>query len=185
MIWRARNSFMEDRPAPTNLLKAEEQKRGKLLLVDDDTGVRASLSRALESENYSVVPVGNGEEALRWIRGASFDLVLLDLDELGEMNGWELFAQIVAIHPSLPIMVTAALPDQSERAARAGAAAIMEKPLSLPVLIETIDGLLQRSAEVVRATDFDSEIGRCGRLRERRQANAAKENIFVEPSAGT
>ena len=54
----------------------------KILLVDDDPSVRESLSRALRSENYCVIPVANGWEALDLSRAGEVALVLLDLNVL-------------------------------------------------------------------------------------------------------
>jgi len=57
--------------------------RANVLLVDDDVTVRQSLERVLTLENFRVVPVSNGHDALREFGQKHIDIVLLDLN-LGE-----------------------------------------------------------------------------------------------------
>lgn len=116
----------------------------KILLADDDSGVRNTLQRVLESENYTVVTAGTGRET-----GARFieelpDLVLLDIT-MPDRNGWEVFELINSTHPLVPVIIITARPHQYDRAADLGVDAIMEKPLDLPCLLQTIAGFLAES----------------------------------------
>ncbi len=120
--------------------------RGRVLLVDDDPAVRTSLRRALESEDYAVTVAADGGQAMEEMARGFIDVVLLDLNLPG-LSGWDVFERLTAIHPFLPIIIITARPDQYRLAAAAGVSAIMEKPLSLPLLIESIDGLVHESLE--------------------------------------
>ena len=51
----------------------------RLLIVEDDEGIRVPLARALEREGYEVDGVGDGEEALRHAAATEHDLVLIDV----------------------------------------------------------------------------------------------------------
>jgi DNA-binding response OmpR family regulator len=118
----------------------------KILLADDDSSVRNMLRRVLESENYSVVTAGTGRET-----GARFieelpDLVLLDLT-MPDRNGWEVFELINSTHPLVPVIIITAKPHQYDRAADLGVDAIMEKPLDLPCLLQTIARFTSESGE--------------------------------------
>lgn len=118
----------------------------KILLADDDAGVRNTLRRVLESENYTVVTAGTGRET-----GAKFieelpDLVLLDVT-MPDRNGWEVFELINSTHPLVPVIIITAKPHQYDHAADLGIDAIMEKPLDLPCLLETIAKFLGESEE--------------------------------------
>ena len=62
-------------------------------------------------------------------------------------GGWEAFERLGTIHPLLQVIVITARPDQYPLAAAAGVAALMEKPLDLPLLIRTIDELLCEPVE--------------------------------------
>jgi CheY-like chemotaxis protein len=137
---------MRPMSTPDNKSNGTANQRGGILLVDDDPAVRISLGRALESEDYRVTMAGDGAEALRGLEEGGIDLVLLDLN-LPVTSGWDVFERMTVISPFLPIIIITARPDQYELAAAAGATAIMEKPLCLPLLVETIDRLLHEGFE--------------------------------------
>ncbi len=118
----------------------------KLLLVDDDPGVRRMLQRVLEEENYVVVPAANGVEGLELAKTTLPDLVLLDLN-LPMQNGWDTFKQLNAENPSLAVIIITARPNQLFAALAAGASALMEKPLDLAKLLRTIGELLAETIE--------------------------------------
>ncbi len=65
----------------------------RILVVDDDDGVRDALSEFLRSLGYVVVPVTNGEEALTEFGMGEFDVVMADLI-MPNMDGMELLRRI-------------------------------------------------------------------------------------------
>jgi two-component system response regulator (stage 0 sporulation protein F) len=118
----------------------------KILLVDDDPGVRRMLQRVLEEEDYFVVPAANGLEALECAQAWSPDLALLDLS-LPVQDGWDTLGRLTAGDPLLPVIIITARPNQLFLALAWGAGALMEKPLDLPKLLRTIRDLLAAPAE--------------------------------------
>ncbi len=118
----------------------------KLLLVDDDPGVRRMLQRVLEEEGYLVEPAANGLEAVEREQATAPDLVLLDLNLPGQ-NGWDTLERLSADDPLLPVIIITARPNQLFPALASGAGALMEKPLDLPKLLRTIRDLLAEPAE--------------------------------------
>ena len=120
--------------------------RANILLVDDDPSVQSSLANALQSEDYAVVGASDGQEALRILQQQHIDLVLLDLN-LPLVRGWDVFERMTAVEPCLPIVIITARSDQSEKAALAGATALLEKPISIPGLVALIDRLTHESIE--------------------------------------
>lgn len=113
----------------------------KILLADDDAGVRELLGRVLEGEDYQVILAKDGiEAAAKFIRREP-DMVLLDLN-MPERDGWLAFRFMEAARPMLPVIVITARPNQYAHARDLGVDALMEKPLNLPVLLETIKQLL-------------------------------------------
>ena len=52
---------------------------GKILIVDDDEGLRESLSLLLSDEDYDVATASNGDESLRLVEGVQYDAILCDL----------------------------------------------------------------------------------------------------------
>lgn len=65
----------------------------RILVVDDDKGVREALSEFLISLGYTVVMAENGEEALRQYRKGEFDVIMADLI-MPNMDGMELLRRI-------------------------------------------------------------------------------------------
>jgi two-component system, sensor histidine kinase len=128
-------------PAPGN---ARHGKR--LLLVDDDPTVRDSLNDLLVAEGYFVIPAENGQQALDLVNTSSIDLVLLDLN-MPVKNGWDTFERLTAEHPLIPIIIATARPNQLFTAINAGAGALLEKPMDIPILLQTMERLLGESAD--------------------------------------
>ena len=111
----------------------------RVLLVEDDTGIRESVVECLATEGYSVDAVANGAEALAWLeRQPRPDLVVLDL-VMPVMNGAELLARLRANARTadLPvILMTAAMPSSSLPFPPADA--VLSKPFELDALLETV-----------------------------------------------
>jgi two-component system nitrogen regulation response regulator NtrX len=106
----------------------------RILIVDDEPGIRQSLGGVLEDEGYSVEAVGTGEECLEKLPGAGFELVLLDI-WLPGMDGLEALARIQQMpFPERPVVVVISGHGNIETAVKAtklGALDFLEKPLSI------------------------------------------------------
>jgi len=111
----------------------------RLLLVEDDSGIRESVLECLVTEGYSVDAVSNGSEALDWLaREPRPDLVVLDL-VMPVMNGAELLARIRADArlADLPVvLMTAAMPSAALPIPPADA--VLSKPFDLDALLEAV-----------------------------------------------
>ncbi len=120
----------------------------KVLLVDDDSSIVAALAGVLRSEGYDAIVAFDGHSALQHFHTVGgVAIVLLDLN-MPVKGGWDTFEQLTAINPLLPIIVITARPDQYSLAAAAGVAALMEKPLDIPLLLETMRKLLAEPPEI-------------------------------------
>jgi len=126
----------------------------KILLADDDASIRETLGRVLELEQYEVVLAGTGREAVAKFQANPPDLVLLDLN-MPDQNGWEALDTMCRRVPQVPVFIITAAPHQAKRAAQLGAAALMEKPLHLPLLLQSLSGLLTESDATRRARTAD------------------------------
>ena len=118
----------------------------KTLIVDDDEAVRLSLRGVLLLEGYEVSTASNGHEAVEKFRTHSADIVLLDLN-MPVKDGWETFERLTSINPLLPVIVVTARPDTYPIARSHGVAALMQKPLDIPLLLEAMRDLLAEPAE--------------------------------------
>ena len=78
------------------------------------------------------------------------DLVLLDLN-MPDQNGLQAFEAMCRAASRVPVCIITAEPHQAKRAAQLGAAALMEKPLDLPRLLQVLRDLLAEPVETRRA----------------------------------
>ncbi len=116
----------------------------RILLVEDDAGIRESVAEALESEGYRVSSAANGSDALAWLAREVPDVLLVDL-VMPVMSGGELLARVKA-DPRLAgipaILMTAAMP--TAQSPIPAADATLPKPFELEALLEVV-GRLSRA----------------------------------------
>jgi DNA-binding response OmpR family regulator len=112
-----------------------------ILIVDNDRSVRESLKKVVQEAGYEVVLAADGQEAVDRFDAEQTDLLLLDLDLPGR-DGWAVLEVIATHHPSVPVIIITGLPNQHHAVRAAGAAALMEKPLEVPALMEAMQNLL-------------------------------------------
>jgi DNA-binding NtrC family response regulator len=117
----------------------------KILVIDDEAGIRESLEVLLSLEGYSVEMAIDGEEGLTMLEHGSYDLVLLDLALPGQ-NGMELLPQIKERYPELPVvMITAyGTVENVVEAVRAGAENFVQKPWDNEKLLADIRSAIAR-----------------------------------------
>ena len=121
-----------------------------VLIVDDEEGIRETLSGIFEDEGYNVTAVASGEEALGFLRDQSPDLVLLDV-WLSGMDGIQTLQEIKKTSPDLPVVVISGHGniELAVKATRMGAYEFLEKPLSLEkVLLVARRALEKRTLEM-------------------------------------
>ncbi|BCR05551.1 two-component system response regulator [Desulfuromonas versatilis] len=83
------------------------RKIDKILIVDDEENARIGLSKLLSQEGYQVDSVGNGYEALEFLRQQKVNLVISDINMPG-MNGLAFLRELNRNYPSTNvIMITA------------------------------------------------------------------------------
>jgi two-component system, NtrC family, nitrogen regulation response regulator NtrX len=117
----------------------------KILIVDDEAGIRESLGSILRDEHYDVSAVGSAEEALEQIPTSDFEVVLLDV-WLPGIDGMEALGRIQAT-PRAPAVIMISGHGTIETAVRAtklGAFDFIEKPLSLEKIIVLVRNAVQQ-----------------------------------------
>jgi CheY-like chemotaxis protein len=113
-----------------------------VLVIEDDTDLRESLSQALRDHGFGVIPAGNGQEALDLLHaGTRPAVILLDL-MLPVLNGWEL-RDVLRHDPVLaqiPQLVISAYMDEAEQVVLAlPPDDCIRKPFHLRILIDAIE----------------------------------------------
>ena len=113
----------------------------RILVVDDERGVREMLQEAVGVFGYDVTTASHGAEALGLFLKEAFDLVMTDLMVPG-MSGWELAAQLRAADPRLPILILTGFGANLEDEARQRGIVLMHKPVRLESLSAALKAAL-------------------------------------------
>jgi DNA-binding NtrC family response regulator len=133
----------DDRPRPA----------ARVLVVDDDDEMRTLLRRTLEFDGYQVTERDRGTHVLEALRGAPFDLIILD-KEMPGVTGLDLLPILRREFPQVPVVLVTAFGGRqiAASALRLGAASYLEKPFRLGQLRDVIDGLISPSADAPRGS---------------------------------
>jgi two-component system, OmpR family, alkaline phosphatase synthesis response regulator PhoP len=119
----------------------------RILVVDDELSIREAISKVLRVEGYDVVTAENGEEAIEKIKSEKIDLLLLDLG-LPVKDGWDTVIWLTQVNPLLPVIIITGRWNQRELARKMGADALMDKPLDIPRLLQTIRKLINEPVKL-------------------------------------
>lgn len=112
----------------------------RVMVVEDDEGIRDALCDLLAAEGFEVVPAVNGADALQRLRnGPRPDVILLDL-MMPVMDGEELLHHLKEEPPlaEIPVVILTADASVAGAAERLGARAGVRKPISLSELLSVV-----------------------------------------------
>jgi len=123
-----------------------------LLVVEDDTGTRALLTRFLQQNGFRATGVRNGHEMWDALRGVGIDLVLLDL-MLPGASGLDL-CRAIRREGTIPIIMVTARGSEADRVLglELGADDYVSKPFSRAELLARIRAVLRRGKAMVAAS---------------------------------
>ena len=115
----------------------------KILVIDDEQGIRDLLDMLLSRKGYDVVLAASGQKGLEIFRRERPDVVVLDLKMPG-MNGLTVLQQVRSLNPKQPVIIlTGAGTPESEQHVRAlGVTEYVEKEFSLHLLGDALKRLL-------------------------------------------
>jgi two-component system, chemotaxis family, chemotaxis protein CheY len=107
----------------------------RILVVEDDDGIRDLVDLVLSTAGYEVLTAPNGAAALQLVGQVHPDLVLLDM-RMPVMDGWEFARRYRARpEPHAPILVLTAARDAAARAAEIHANGYLGKPFDMEELL--------------------------------------------------
>ena len=116
---------------------------GRILIVDDESTIRETLSLVLKEEKYECDLAENGAEGLKRVKEKNFDLIITDL-KMPEMGGLELMEKVKTISPKTSVMIITAYAslESAIQALRLGAYDYIIKPLDFDDVILRIKRLM-------------------------------------------
>lgn len=119
----------------------------RLLIAEDDRGVRESLARALQYEGYEVSTAADGRQAMQLVRLGETDLLILDV-MMPELDGLTVARKLRSEGRRTPILMLTARHEVADRVAglEAGADDYLVKPFALDELLARLKALLRRSS---------------------------------------
>ena len=111
----------------------------RILVIDDERGIRNTLKDILEYEKHEIEIAATGEEGLELLRNNGFDLVFLDVKMPG-LDGIEVLQEVARIHPGMPVVMISGHGniDTAVDAIKKGAFYFLEKPLDLNRILVTV-----------------------------------------------
>jgi two-component system CheB/CheR fusion protein len=117
----------------------------RILLLEDDSDARESMTMLLELAGAAVVSTPTAEDALAALQSTEFDAVVTDVAMPGRSGFW-LVGQIRQLpsRPTVPVLAVTGHPFPREGMLRAGFDDQMLKPVSPAVLYATLSHLMQR-----------------------------------------
>ena len=120
------------------------EKKAKILIADDEPGIRRVICLLLEDEGYEVKAVENGQEAVDALLQFQPDLVLLD-QQMPVMTGVEALEKIKSLHPNQIVIFVTAFGSVSLAvdAVKKGAYDFIEKPFDNDNLVLTVNRAIE------------------------------------------
>ncbi len=115
----------------------------RILVIDDDPGIRRVVQRSLERNGLTVDTAGGSDEVLPIIEDERPDLIFLDL-KLPGLDGPSLLAKIRDGWGNVPVVVITGFPDGElmERALNHGPVTLVSKPATPSQILDTVKGIL-------------------------------------------
>ena len=121
----------------------------RILIIDDDRAVQATIRLLLERAGHSVVVASDGRNGIAIFESEEFDLLFLDIFMPG-MDGFETMRVVHQQQPHIPIIVISGNPIPSgsganflTMATKLGAVSSLQKPFKPATLLAAVAGCLE------------------------------------------
>jgi signal transduction histidine kinase len=130
----------------------------KVLVVDDEKGLRLGTKRLLESEGYDVDAAQNGSEGIAFGTSSDYDLAIIDL-KMPDIDGLEVLKQIHFIHPNTVCFIATAYPsfETATEATKLGAFNYIPKPFTPEELLNNLKQGYDRRLLLLEADKWKRE----------------------------
>jgi len=137
----------------------------KVLIAEDDEGIRQGLKEVLESEGYTVIEAADGEEAVQRFDAAEPELALLDI-MMPKKNGYDVCRELLAKRPTLPVIFISAKSEEIDRVVglELGADDFISKPFGVREVIARMRAVTRRIIKARPSDRKDPEVVKVGHL---------------------
>ncbi len=133
----------------------------KILIVDDDKGIRRTLKDILEFEKYEVEEAEDGLTCLVKVKQDKFDVIILDI-KMPKMDGMDAIDRLQEICPDVPVIMISGHGniDTAVEAVKKGAFDFISKPPDLNRLLITVRNGLDKSTLVIQKNTLQKRISK-------------------------
>lgn len=128
----------------------------KILIVDDEQGIREVIKEYCLLENYEVIEAENGREAIEKVKENNIDLIVLDI-MMPKLDGYSTLKEIKEIK-NIPVILLSARKEEFDKLMgfNLGSDDYMTKPFSPRELIARIKAILKRTTNEIDEYKFDT-----------------------------
>lgn len=137
------------------------EKKGTILIVDDEKDIRKLLHQRLKIEGYRCEEAGNTDQALDKMQAESVDLVLLDIKMPGK-SGMELLSEIREHYPDTAVIMVTVINDIDTviESIRHGAYDYVTKPFNLDVVVHGVKRAIGKRRLELELRDYQQHLER-------------------------
>jgi DNA-binding NtrC family response regulator len=123
--------------------------KARILVIDDDEGIRKVVAEALKSEGYSVDTANNAKEAVEKSQTNFYNLALVDI-RLPDMEGTKLLTSMKETTPEMIKIILTGYPalQNAIDAVNKGAHGYLVKPIKMDELLRTVEEHLKKQREM-------------------------------------
>ncbi|MCX5776694.1 MAG: response regulator [Candidatus Firestonebacteria bacterium] len=118
--------------------------KAKILIAEDDQGIRGLLEQGLESKNYNITTAANGQEAIGKIKKETFDLILCDIKMPG-VGGIEVLKEAKNRNPDTRVIMITGYGEDAAYidSKRFGATGFINKPFNIDEVVASVEKALK------------------------------------------
>lgn len=139
----------------------------KILIVDDDKGIRNTLREILQFEKYDVDEATDGLDCLVKIKQNQYDVIIMDI-KMPKMDGMEAIERLQILSPDTPVVMISGHGniDTAVEAVKKGAFDFISKPPDLNRLLITIRNAMDKSELIVEKKTLQRKVSRKNKVQE-------------------